>query len=103
MADVDSQPVDGGDMKQFARGAAAATGIDQRSNIGVARGDHTVEGSVNRLERLQLFQPFHIGPRRLDGRSACFVVPVCIVNILLRDRFGLHQILVARGRDISEV
>src|ERR1700738_2602616 len=47
---VDSQPVDRRDVKQFARGTAAAAGIDQSSNIGVACSDHTVERSVNFLE-----------------------------------------------------
>ena len=48
----------------------AGAGIDQVPDIGIARGDHAVEGRVDFLERLQLLEAFHI---RLCGRHHGFL------------------------------
>ena len=66
-ADVDPQLVGLRNVKQFVAVAAGAAGIDQGANIGIARGNHAGERSVNPLKRLQLLQPLHIGLRGLQG------------------------------------
>jgi len=45
-------------MKQFVSGSAAAAGIDQCSNIRVARRDQPFEKERKLLKRLQVFQSF---------------------------------------------
>src|SRR5258708_12483409 len=56
-----------GDAKQFASGAL--TGIDQRSNVGVARGDDAAERGYDPLERLELAHSRRIAPPRIPGPS----------------------------------
>ena len=100
--DIDAQRVQGRDVKQFARGSAAAAGIDQLADVGIARRDHAVKGRVHFLEGLHVLQPLHIGLGRFDGGPAGIVISRGIVDVLLRDRIRFQQFLVARGRDFRE-
>ena len=69
--DEDAQRTDGGDVEDLlaasdgaraGRGGAAGGG-DQLADVQIARGDDAVEGRLDALERLQLFEPMHVGLR----------------------------------------
>ena len=52
-ADIDAKFVRLRDVEQLIAGAAAAAGIDQGADVGIARRDYSGEGSIDFLERLQ--------------------------------------------------
>jgi len=84
-----------GDVEQ--RSAFAATGIDERANVDVARGDHAAEGGVDALERLQFLQPRDIEARRFHRGKARVHGPGGLISVLLGDIAGLRQLVPARG------
>ena len=57
--DIDAQLGDVGHHEH--RGPRAAAGIDQRADVGVARGDHAVERHGDLLVARQRLQPLDIG------------------------------------------
>ncbi len=101
--DINPQPVDGGNVEQFAGRAPAASGINQRPDIRIARGNDSIERDVDLFKGLHFLQAFDVGLSRLHGRIARLVIPDRIVDVLLRHRLGLHQVLVPGRRNFSEV
>ncbi|MFK4559963.1 hypothetical protein ABIF95_002493 [Bradyrhizobium ottawaense] len=87
--DIDAQLGDVGDHEH--RRARAATGIDQRADIGVARGDDAVERRGDLLVAGQRFQPLDIGLARIDGRVLVREIGGALVDLLRRDEVGGDQ------------
>jgi len=72
-------------------------GIDQRSGIGIAGGDHAVERCVNLFERLQLLESPDVCGCRIDGRPFGGEVASGLIGQLLRHDARLEQGLITLG------
>ena len=76
---------------------ALRTGVDQRADVDVARGDHAVEGRVDLLEALCLFQAPHVEGGGIHHGLLGLQVAHFVFDVLLRHGFGLQERFVARG------
>ncbi len=65
------------------RGVGA--GVDQRADIGVARRDHAIEGRVDLLVGLQIFEALDVGGGGIDDGLLRVHVADDVVGILPRD------------------
>ena len=74
------------------RVARVLPGVDQRADVGVALGDHAVEGRQHALEGLQLLQACDVGGRRLARRGLGGGVTGALIGVLLRDRLGRRAV-----------
>ena len=90
---VDAQLVRIGQPEQF--GARALTRVDQRADVGIASGDDAVERRHDPLERFQIAQARYVGGGGIGGRFFRRRIARFFIRILLRDRFGLQQLLPA--------
>ena len=79
-------------------GPDTAAGIDQRADVGVARGDHAVERPGDLLVAGQRFQPFDIGLAGFDGGLLVVEVGGALVDFLHRDEVRGEQRLAPRQR-----
>ena len=94
--DIDPQLGDVGDHEHRRPGAAA--GIDQRADIGFARGDHAIERHRDLLVARQRFQPFDIGLTGIDGGLLVGEVGAALVDLLRRNEIRGDQRLAPRQR-----
>ena len=78
---------------------AAAAGINQGSDVGVASRNHTRKRRIDFLKRLQFLKPLHVGLRGLQVRLLCLEVTCGVVRFLLRNRIGLQQSRITVCRD----
>ena len=94
--DIDAQLGDVGDHEH--RRARAAAGIDQRADVGVARGDDAVERHGDLLVAGQRLEPLDIGLAGIDRGLLVGEVGGALVDFLRRDEVGRDQRLAPRQR-----
>ena len=89
-------------MKQLLGGAAAA-GIDQLADIGIARRQHAVKRRIDFFKGLQLLEAFDVV--RGGIHHGLFGVSIAhgVVNILLGHGIAFQQVLVTRGGGLRQV
>src|SRR5262249_2640258 len=81
----------------------AAAGVDKRAYVGLAGCDYAIERRDDRLERLERFQPPHIGLRGVDdGLLRCRIAGL-FVDGLLRDRLRCDERTPALGGQVGEL
>jgi hypothetical protein len=80
--DIDAQLADIGDHEH--RWPRTAAGIDQRADVGVARGDHAVEGCCDLLVGRQRLQPLDIGLAGIHRRLLVGEIGGALVDFLHR-------------------
>src|SRR5439155_23937178 len=95
------QAVGVGDTEQ--RRPRALTGVDERSDVGVALGDDAVERSQHSLERFHVAQTCDVRGSRLYGGFLGRGVARTLFGILLRYRLGRQQALPAQIGRVSEL
>ena len=85
------------------RGRAGSTGGDQIADVDFSGGDHAVEGRLDFLEGLGLFQRPDVG---LGGGQIGFLnrhAGILGVHVLLGNRVGFEQVVVTRRRGFGEI
>ena len=87
--DIDAQLGDVGDHEH--RRSRAAAGIDQRADIGVARGDDAVKRHRDLLVAGERFQPFDIGLAGIDGGHLVGEVGGTLIDFLRRNEIRGDQ------------
>ena len=87
--DIDAQLGDVGHHEH--RRARAAAGIDQRADVGVARGDHAVERHGDLLVAGERFEPLDIGLAGIDGGLLVGEVGGALVDFLRRNEVRSDQ------------
>src|SRR5205807_1938287 len=91
------------DMEKIGPRGCIAAGIDEITNIGVARGDHTVERSVYLFKRNQCFVVAHVSGVCVYNCLIGAVRTNSVVHVLLRDSMFCQQSLVTVSRDSSQL
>src|SRR6266567_1260561 len=72
--------------------------VDEVADVGAPFGHHSGEGSGHALVALQLLELLYIRGCRYDGSLLRCKILIVLVNLLLSDRVGFDQILIALGR-----
>ena len=83
--------------------ARCRAGVDEVADIGVARGDDAVEGSVDFLEGLELLEAADVGFGGVDGGLLGGCVAHGHVGLLLGDGVGFEEVLIALRGGVGEI
>src|SRR5271156_4625316 len=78
------------DVEEIGFHAATATGVDQVSDIGISRGDHTIEWSVDLLERLQCLELLDVCLIGFNDRLVSVVGAYRVIHVLPRNSIRLQ-------------
>ncbi len=100
--DIHAQPVSLRQVEHVGLHASGASRVDESADIGITRGNNSVEGSVDFLEGLQGLELFHVGLIGVDDRFVCVVSTDGIVGVLLRYRVSLQQVQIAIPGDFGQ-
>ena len=95
--DVDTQHVRRGHVEELF-GCAL---VDELTDIDAARGDDAIEGRIDLLERLNCFQPLHVGDLRLHQRVGRLRLGGEVLRVLARHRVLPQQALIALRRALG--
>ena len=84
-------------------GRPSIAGVDKSADIGVARGDHTVERRIDSLEGGHVLEPLDVGARGRDDRLLCFIVADLLIGFLLGDGIRFQQGLVSARGELGQL
>src|SRR5690349_10462533 len=99
---VDAQRGIGSEMEQFLAGGVGV-GIHQSADIHITSGDDAVKGSVHLFIRYELLEPGNVCLRGSNFGGSGGGCLDGVVHILLRNRVGGEQMVIAIGGDLREL